>query len=238
MYISPQPTQPQYELWKMFKTLDGCPDTNSPNEALVHKGRRITSNKRKANVFMQHYASVSKLNFTKEDRDTNRELKKRLSNAPPDASTPKFNMRELRRAISKMKAKGAAGPDDIPPSFLKALGPKALSNLLDIFNSSFHLADCPQVWKNAIIIPLLKSGKPAGELKSYRPISLTSCVVKLFERIFADRLIHLAETNNWLHCAQAGFREDVVARTRSLEWCRPSVTVSSTNQCSDRSLFC
>ena len=194
------------ELWKIVKTLDGCPDTNSPNEALVHKGRRITSNKRKANVFMQHYASVSKLNFTKEDRDTNRELKKRLSNAPPNASTPKFNMRELRRAISKMKAKGAAGPDDIPPSFLKALGPKALSNLLDIFNSSFHLADCPQVWKNAIIIPLLKSGKPAGELKSYRPISLTSCVVKLFERMFADRLIHLAETNNWLHSAQAGFR--------------------------------
>ena len=82
----------------------------------------------------------------------------------------------------------------------------ALSNLLDIFNSSFHLADCPQVWKNAIIIPLLKNGRPAGELKSYRPISLTSCVVKLFERMFADRLIHLAETNNWLYSAQAGFR--------------------------------
>ena len=95
-----------------------------------------------------------------------------------------------------MKTKGAAGPDFIPPSFLKALKEKALQTLLDIFNSSFDLANCPQIWKNAIIIPLLKSGKPPGELKSFRPISLTSCVVKLFECMFADRLIHLAETNN------------------------------------------
>ena len=196
------------ELWKIVKSLDGCPDTNSPNEALLHNGRRITSNKRKANVFMQFYASVSKLQFNKEDRDTNRELKQRLSNPTgPVDHQPKFTMRELRRAISKMKAKGAAGPDDIPPSFLKALGPIALQTLLNIFNASFHLADCPQVWKNAIILPLLKSGKPPGDLKSFRPISLTSCVVKLFERMIADRLMHLAETNGWLNSAQAGFRK-------------------------------
>ena len=83
--------------------------------------------------------------------------------------------------------------------------PQDLQTLLDIFNSSFHLADCPQIWKNAIIIPLLKSGKPR-ELKSFRPISLTSCVVKLLERMLADRLIHLAEVNNCLNNYQAGFR--------------------------------
>ena len=125
-------------------------------------------------------------------------------------------MRELKRAIAKLRAKGAAGPDDIPPSFLKALGDKALQTLLDIFNSSFHLAECPQIWKNAIIIPLLKSGKPPGELKSFRPISLTSCIVKLLERMLADRLIHIAETNNMLSSYQAGFR-----RGRS---CKPSTT--------------
>ena len=91
---------------------------------------------------MQHYASVSKLEFTKEDRIINRELKKRLSNEDEQPPTS-FSMRELKRAISKMKTKGAAGPDDIPPSFLKALGDKSLQVLLDIFNSSFHLADCP-----------------------------------------------------------------------------------------------
>ena len=106
-----------------------------------------------------------------------------------------------------MRTKGAAGPDDIPPSFLKALGPRALSELLAIFNASFRNADCPQMWRNAIIIPLLKAGKPASDLASYRPVSLTSCLVKLLERILADRLYHLAESSNWFSKYQAGFRK-------------------------------
>ena len=194
------------EMWKVVKTLDGCPDSNSPNEALLHKGRRITSNKKKADVFMQYYASVSKLNFSKQDRFINRKLKQRLSAAKDSTDPPKLTMKELKRAISKLKTKGAAGPDNIPPSFLKALSEQTLHTLLDIFNDSFHLATVPQIWKNAIIIPLLKSGKPADELKSFRPISLTSCVVKLIERMLVDRLMHMAEANNWLSSYQAGFR--------------------------------
>ena len=31
-----------------------------------------------------------------------------------------------------MKLKGAAGPDDIPPMFLKSLGPHTINELLDI----------------------------------------------------------------------------------------------------------
>ena len=80
-----------------------------------------------------------------------------------------------------MKTKGAAGPDDIPPTFLKNLGPIALAKLLEIFNLSLESATCPQIWRKAIIIPLLKIGKPASKLDSYRPISLTSCVVKALE---------------------------------------------------------
>ena len=49
--------------------------------------------------------------------------------------------------------------------------------------------------------------KPASDLESYRPISLTSCVVKVLERMIANRLYHLAEMNGWIHAAQAGFRK-------------------------------
>ena len=59
----------------------------------------------------------------------------------------------------------------------------------------------------AIIIPLLKAKKPASDLASYRPISLTSCIVKVLERMVANRLYHLAETNGWISAAQAGFRK-------------------------------
>ena len=140
---------------------------------------------------------------------------------PPDAdvSCSLLLMTELKAAISRIKKKGAAGPDNIPPTFLKALGSKALTELLSIFNSSFDLADCPRIWRIATIIPILKAGKSAREVASYRPISLTSCVVKLLERIIADRLYHIAETSNLLTKFQAGFRrgrscEDQILRIK------------------------
>ena len=106
-----------------------------------------------------------------------------------------------------MKRKGAPGLDDIPPAFLMELGPKARQVLLSLYNESFATADLPQAWRHAVIIPLLKAGKPASELGSFRPISLTSCMVKLLERLINNRLYFLAESGGWLDKNQAGFRK-------------------------------
>ena len=81
------------------------------------------------------------------------------------------------------------------------------TELLRIFNQSFNKAECPGSWLVATIIPLLKAKKPASDLASYRPISLTSCVVKVLERMIANRLYHLVEMNGWINAAQAGFRK-------------------------------
>ena len=106
-----------------------------------------------------------------------------------------------------MNKKSAPGQDNIPATFLAALGPQARQILLDIFNQSFNQGTLPQIWRDAIIIPLLKASKPASDIASFRPISLTSCVIKLFERMVVNRLVTMAETNNWFHRYQAGFRK-------------------------------
>ena len=172
---------------------------------MVHEGKKICSPKGKADVFSKHYANISKLNFSRKDRELNRLLKQRLS-ALKNPEGPAFTIGELKKAIRKMKGKGAAGPDDIPPSFLKNLGDGALDILLQIFNLSLSSGVCPQIWRNAIIIPLLKAGKQASQLESFRPISLTSCVVKLLERMIGERLYHFAESQGWFSSLQAGFR--------------------------------
>ena len=197
------------QIWNVVRSLNGTPQTNSPNEAMIHDGKRITSPVAKANVFAEHYAKVSNLKFTKEDRTFNRLLRKRLDNSGAnnhEEVTP-YTMAELRKAIKKIRLKGAPGPDNIPPSFLKNLGERAMQELLEIFNLSLSTSDLPQIWRNAIIIPLLKQGKPASNLASFRPISLTSCVVKLMERMLSERLYHLAESNGWFNKFQAGFRK-------------------------------
>ena len=171
-------------------------------------GRTITDIKSKANVFINHYARVSKLNMSQFDRDTNRQFQKRIKvPSADDESRAPLLMSELQSAIKKMKGKGAAGPDNIPPSFLKSLGPLALQELLSIFNSSFSLPHCPWIWRVATIIPLLKAGMSPSEVTSFHPISLTSCVIKLLEHILADHLYYIAENNNMFSRFQAGFRK-------------------------------
>ena len=49
-------------------------------------------------------------------------------------------------------------------------------------------------------------GKPLDSPASFRPISLTSCVSKLFERIILSRLLFFLESNSILSPRQAGFR--------------------------------
>ena len=48
--------------------------------------------------------------------------------------------------------------------------------------------------------------KPHDSAASFRPISLTSCVSKLFERIILSRLLFFLESNSILSPRQAGFR--------------------------------
>ena len=194
-------------MWKVIQGLNSIPDANSPNEAMSHNGGTITGIKSKANVFINHYARASKLILSQSDRDTNQQFKKDLNAASvDDESCAPLLMGELQSTIKKIKGKGAAGPDNIPPSFLRSLGPLTLQELLSTFKS-FSVAHFLRIWRVATIIPLLKAGKSSSEVASFRPISLTSCVVKLLQRILADRLYYVAETNNMFSRFQAGFHK-------------------------------
>ena len=62
--------------------------------------------------------------------------------------------------------------------------------------------------KTAIIKPLLKDGKDPKETVTYRPISLTSCIGRILEKIIADRLVFVLEDRNLLNDNQAGFRHN------------------------------
>ena len=112
------------KIWSFIKSLDGTTGTTPTGEVMIHGKARLISNKAKANIFSSHYASVSRLKFNKNERTTNCEAKQMLrSKGVDDESTQEISMPELEKAIQRMRAKGAPGPDDIPPTFIKALGP-------------------------------------------------------------------------------------------------------------------
>ena len=89
---------------------------------------------------------------------------------------------------------------------LKHLPYSGMDLLLHIFNLSWSSHSFPSIWKTFSIIPLHKMGKPLDSPAFFRPISLTSCASKLFERIILSRLLFFLESNSIPSPRQAGFR--------------------------------
>ncbi len=108
---------------------------------------------------------MNRLSFDKTERTQARYLKKglQLPTAAETCCSP-YTIREPNIAIHTIRSKCAAGPDDIPTTFLKALGPMAKTELLSIFNESFSKGFVPGIWEEATILPLKKTGKPPGAI--------------------------------------------------------------------------
>lgn len=119
----------------------------------------------------------------------------------------RLTLHELQTALRQLKTKKSPGPDGVTNEMLTHLGNSAKCKLLDIYNHSWTQGQLPQIWKDAIMIPIHKKGKDPKKPESYRPISLTSCVGKTMERIVNARLRWYLETNNLLATQQSGFRQ-------------------------------
>ena len=89
-------------------------------------------------------------------------MKKIKRNGPEEEICKDFDMNELQIAIKHMKAKGAAGLDDMPPTFLKNIGEVAHTELLGIMNQPFQTGIVPKVCWHAITIPIMKNAKLAS----------------------------------------------------------------------------
>ena len=87
-------------------------------------------------------------------------------------------MSELNKALKKLKSRKSPGPDKLHNEMLTHLGPIGKQTLLRLMNLTLQTSEIPRAWKNAIITPILKKGKPPEDLSSYRPISLTSVLGK------------------------------------------------------------
>ena len=116
-----------------------------------------------------------------------------------------FSLNELSTAISNLSSSTASGPDQIAYPLLKHLPEPAQLLLLSLFNRSWHSHIFPSCWKPTTIISIHKPGKPTSSPSSFRPISFTSCISKLFEPLILSRLTFHLQSNHLLPTCQASF---------------------------------
>eukprot|EP00745_Piridium_sociabile_P040895 TRINITY_DN7963_c0_g1_i8.p1 TRINITY_DN7963_c0_g1~~TRINITY_DN7963_c0_g1_i8.p1 ORF type:complete len:536 (+),score=69.46 TRINITY_DN7963_c0_g1_i8:209-1816(+) len=99
-----------------------------------------------------------------------------------------INAELVKSQFLKVNIRKAIGPDNISGRLLKTCAPELCTVFCNIFNLSLKECCVPNVWKNSIICPIPKKKSPTT-LNDYRPIALTSIVMKCFERIVLRYLL-------------------------------------------------
>lgn len=116
-----------------------------------------------------------------------------------------FSWSEFTMSLESRK-NTTPGLDDFPYLLIKNLHESIQTIFLNILNLLWYQKTIPDSWKTQCVIPLLKPGKPPDLASSYRPISLSSCLGKIFENMLKYRLDWYAESNSIIPYFQYGFR--------------------------------
>ncbi|KAK1794706.1 hypothetical protein P4O66_001416 [Electrophorus voltai] len=91
---------------------------------------------------------------------------------------------DVRRVFKRVNTRKAMGPDGICWRVLKACTDQ-LDVFTDIFNLSLTLSIVPSSFKRSTIVPVPKKPRPS-HLNDYRPVALTSVMMKCFEKLVRD----------------------------------------------------
>ena len=92
---------------------------------------------------------------------------------------------EIHLALShgKSTAPGEGGITYEVIRYLNSNICNGINPILLLFTAIYREGVLPWQWKHSLIIPV-----PKGETGKFRPISLTSCLCKVFERVILNRL--------------------------------------------------
>ncbi len=94
---------------------------------------------------------------------------------------------EVRRELRRVNIRKAAGPDGITGRVLRSCADQLAGLFTSIFNESLATSVIPTSFKKSVIIPVPKNSKPSC-LNDYRPVALTSTVMKVFERLLKKHI--------------------------------------------------
>ena len=121
-----------------------------------------------------------------------------------------FNSKHKQFGCVKPNKSGQTlyGIDNVYNIILKnAIGTGFYKVLARAFTISLKLGFIPHAWKIAVLCMLIKPDKPPSQTTSYRPISLLSAIMKLFERVIEKRLRKHLEDNGFFSKYQSSFRK-------------------------------
>ena len=111
---------------------------------------------------------------------------------------------EVLEALKSINPYKSVGPDQVHPRLLKELAEYIYRPLTHIFRTSLRTGIVPAAWKEADVVPIFKKGSKTSA-ENYRPVSLTSHLGKLLERLIRRKIVKFFEDQVLVN-EQHGFR--------------------------------
>ncbi|GFT08123.1 probable RNA-directed DNA polymerase from transposon BS [Trichonephila clavipes] len=113
---------------------------------------------------------------------------------------------EILSYVLRLKSRKSPGLDQISNRMIKNLPLKFLLFITLLINQLFKNNYFPNSWKTAVVIPILKPEKDSALPSNYRPISLLSCLSKVYEFVLLQRLNQHCTAANFIIPQQGGYR--------------------------------
>jgi len=125
-----------------------------------------------------------------------------------DSLVADMGQEEIVAALSSAALVSAPGEDEVSTGLWKlALAgcPQLCTLVSQLFSACLRTSTFPSAWKTSVIVPLIKNERAERTMSNVRPISLQSCLGKLFNQVLALRLGTILARFPILHPAQRGF---------------------------------
>jgi hypothetical protein len=163
---------------------------------------------RVANVFNDHFLSVGRCLAERIEGYGGEEVLDCI-NSPFRADFSDFRSVDsdtVVKMIESLRGGSSPGFDGVTVEILKQNIDVLARPLTHMINVSLRNGFFPEVYKTTYVTPIYKAGDRKA-VTNYRPISLTSNISKIFEKIVKLQLNEYLSGNNILNSGQFGFRE-------------------------------
>ena len=200
---------------------------NSQIGPLLDSSNKYTpSSKNMADILSKQYQTV----FS--EPASHSEYKDREPTVTCSLSDIQFTEQDIIDAIDELSNNASSGPDGVAAILLKQCKKALCAPLYILWRNCLDLGITPDALKSAHIIPIFKSGH-RGVAANYRPIALTSQLIKIFEKIVRNNMVSYFEENKLFNTSQHGFRRGRSCLSQLLTYFENVLTRLEENRCVD-----
>ena len=117
----------------------------------------------------------------------------------------RISIEEIKKVMKELDERKAIRPDEVSGYILKECRQEMAESIHDIFECSIKTGKVPKKWRRADIMPIYKNGNKEEPL-NYRPVSLTSMVCKICEKVIKKQWNEYLERKGMVTDRRFGFR--------------------------------